>query len=182
MVRYACVLGLLLLAEASPARGAACTAERARYVQAGGGFTAALVYAGSYGTAASNLFFKVEGKGRQLWFRFQTSNGYGGIYLEPISDPDTANKESGPASLATGEESGDAQAIAFIPYRSNLIEIADPPQAGDAPPPVIVLPGLGVLLWYGFDAADGVAQRVAMSRSAFQLARCGKAGSAARPR
>jgi hypothetical protein len=171
---------LLLLAGVSPA-AAACTAERARYEQAGGGFTAALLPAGPYGTAASNLFFKVEGKGRRLWFRFQASNGYGGIYLEPISDPGMADKETGPEPLAMGADEV-PQPIAFIPYRADLMEIVNPPQAGEKPPPVIVLPHLGVLLWYGFGGSDGLTQRVAMARSAFRLAGCGKPRATTRRR
>lgn len=183
MRRYVWALAVTLLGVSSD-DAAGCPAERARYRQADGhGFTAAFIAAGSYGTAASNLFFVVRSRGGSHWFRFQVANGYGGIFLEAITDPATSNPDDGPQPLDTssgrGPDERTARGNAFILYRANLTEIENPPQAGDNAPPVIVLPDLGARLWYDTSAS---ASRLSMSRAAFRLTGCAKADKPKRPR
>lgn len=165
----------VFLPSVSPLFAGECPAERARYTQVGSRvFTAAFVAAGSYGTAASNLLFVVRSRHESHWFRFQAANGYGGIYLEAITDPATANPEEGPRPRgASGDTQldGGVRGNAFIRYRANLSEIKNPMQAGESAPPVIVLPDLGATLWYDTSV---LADRLNMSRAAFRLSGCAK--------
>jgi len=165
------VAAILLFAATAPGWAAKCTAEHAHYVQAGGGeFTAGFARAGKYGTAASDLFFVVRSKSHAYWFRFNVANGYGGISIEPISNPASSRPEEGPLPLLP--EGDDRPPIAFIPYTAGLRALDNPPQAGEAPPPVIVLPDLGSVLWYDAAALGSKKERELMSRSAFRLAGC----------
>ncbi|HWM83940.1 MAG TPA: hypothetical protein VNQ56_17920 [Pseudolabrys sp.] len=181
MRRYVWALAPVILG-ALPTHAAGCPAEHAHYRQAGShGFTAAFVAAGNHGTAASNLFFVVRSRNGNHWFRFQVANGYGGISLEAITDPAISNPDDGPQPLDTapgrGPDEKEGRNNAFIPYRANLTEIQNPPQAGDNAPPIIVLPDLGARLWYDTGTS---ADRLFMSRAAFRLTACTKRTKARR--
>lgn len=161
--------GLLVLLLTAGSAAADCRAEHVLYSQAGRtGVTARLVRAGHDGTAASDLHLIVATKSHAYRFRFQQSNGYGGITLEPVLN-----------SGAPTDRPPDVSDIRFIPYRADWTEISDAPQAGGRPPSVIVLPDLGATLWYDAAALGGPQQRQTMSRSAFLLSGCErKAGRA----
>lgn len=179
MPRHLWTLAFLCLG-AAPLHAAGCPAERARYTQSDTrDFTAAFVRAGRHGTAASNLFFVVHSSRGSHWFRFNSANGYGRISLEAIPDPAGSNPQDGPqpidASSDSAEDGDAARDSTFIPYRANLTEIMNPPQAGGNAPPVIVLPDLGARLWYD---TSGSTRRLHMSRTAFRLSGCDGGGKA----
>ena len=168
-MRISCgaVAALLFLQAPAAAMAGSCSAKNARYVQAGSsGVTATLVPAGSDGTAASDLLFIVKLKAHAYRFRFQQSNGYGGISIEPIRQL-KQDREGQPVEL-----SSDMPDIRFIPYRADLTEMADAPRSDGQAPQFIVLPELGSVLWYDASALGGPKQREAMSRSAFALSGC----------
>jgi hypothetical protein len=166
-MRNACLaLAVLLILRCA---AAACTVENARYVQVGTpGATASFGFAGGESTAASDLVFLVQPASHAYRFRFQQSNGYGGISLEPARHSSEADDRRVDRSEATS----DLPAIRFIPYRADLTEIADAPRSGAVPPSLIVLPDLGEALWYDAYALGGPAEREVMSRSAFVLSGC----------
>lgn len=161
MQKHRAALAGLLILFPMGADAASCPAEQARYAQAGRtGVTATLARAMHDGTAASDLLFVVALKSHAYRFRFQQSNGYGGISLEVLREP------------ARTEVQEDEPEIRFIPYRADFTEMADAPRSGKPAPHLIVLPDLGATLWYDAAALGGPAERVALSRSAFVLAGC----------
>ena len=153
-----------------------CPAESALYVQRGdNGTELALLAAGSFGTAASNLFLRVRTARQSYWFRIQAANGYGGLTLEAIRDPSSvAPAERGQPIAAASDTAEPATPLRLIPLRRDLSEIADAPRAGSAAPAILFLPDLGPTLWYDSAELGGSGERELVSRSAFVLAACGR--------
>ncbi|RYE72883.1 MAG: hypothetical protein EOO80_19725 [Oxalobacteraceae bacterium] len=163
----------------------ACAAERAVYtmVDENGEFRAAFIPALHHASVVSDFYFKLTTPQRAYWFTFSASNGYGGITLIPVSDPYAPKaQENGPTELLreasdTFEEDAQRELLAtlrFIPLDHDLKELPNPPSSGDTAPPYLLLPEIGVTLWYGASSLteDQSAQRDSISRSAFKLVGC----------
>jgi hypothetical protein len=156
------------------ATGAPCPAERATYrLKSDPAFTARFVPALHHASVASRLYLGVRSPRRQWWFVFGASQGYGGLFVEPVSDPTLASaREDGPKRL--GGEADAAAVMAFLPMTRSLDLLPDAPQPGEAAPDAFLVPDLGSRLWYdpvGL-AGDPEARPEAMKQGIFVRSGC----------
>ena len=180
-------IGALALAFASaPALAEDCPAERAVYTMHSdddGDFRAQFIPAQHMATVVSDLYLKLTTTQRSYWFGFSSSNGYGGITALPVSDPyDASAREEGPRSLLKEPETPEDEAVEtellsrlrFIVLDENLQEAPGFPSSGDAAPPYVMMPDVGLALWYGISALteDEAAERDSMPRGVFRLTEC----------
>lgn len=173
VVRFASPAFLAIVMGWSAQAASVCPAEAARYIQRDGNrTTAALVPAGSFGTAASDLYLRIATTRHRYWFRIQSANGYGGLSLEAIHDPTTGAPAERGRPLAAPDIAEQATPSRLIPLRRDLSEITDAPRTGTAAPEILLLPDLGPALWYDSAALGGNGERERVSRSAFVLASC----------
>ncbi len=162
-----------------------CPAERAVYTMQSeyGEFRGQFIPSTHFASAASNLYFKLTTPQRPYWFRFASSNGYGGIAVIPIADPYAPEaEENGPADLLGEPEDEFGQVaqrelvatLRFLALDAELQETGNPPSGGDAAPPYLMMPEIGSTLWYAPRAltTDDTAERDPMPRGAFKLAEC----------
>jgi|GEM_PF-598805 len=184
-LRRALPFALLALPVAANAAEPACPAERGRYVMTAeeGEFRASFIPALHHASMASDFYLRLDTPQRPYWFSFSISQGYGGISLIPVSDPyaDSA-REDGPRTLLAMDDDDphdDARrevlsSLRFILLDDSLAEIPNPPSSGDAAPPYLMLPEIGVTLWYGPRSLteDETAERDPMPRAVFKLAGC----------
>lgn len=177
----ALALGLL----SAPALAEDCPAERAVYAMHSaddGDFRVQLLPSLHMASVASDLYLKLTTPRRDYWFSFTASNGYGGITVMPVSDPYAADaKENGPRDLLEpsydAEEGIDSELLSqlrFFAMDDQLGVLDDPPRMGEAAPPYLMMPDLGMALWYNFlylsedreDTSD------TMPRGVFKFAEC----------
>lgn len=163
------------------AQAAACPAERAVYAMKTeeGDFAAAFVPARSYASVASDLYFRLTTTQRDYWFRFAVSNGYSGITLIPVADPYAASaKMDGPEELLEDEPDDYVhdilRTLRFYPLDADLNMLADPPNRGDPAPAFVMVPEVGLTLWYEPSAIsqDLAATRDPMPRGVFRQTAC----------
>lgn len=163
-----------------------CPAERAVYAfeTQDGAFLATFIPARSRASMASDLYLRLSTTQRNYWFAFAMSSGYGGMTLLPVSDPYHASAaENGPHMLldALEEEEADGtvsdgglSSLRFYALDAALDFIEEPPAKGEHAPEFVLMPELGVALWY--DPAslteDTAAERDTMPRGIFRRTRC----------
>lgn len=139
-----------------------------------------LIPARTMASIASDLYLRLVTPQRDYWFTFSVAQGYGGISILPVTDPYEA---SGPRDLlatplgdnsdvATGEEVGGW--LRFLSLDADLNVVVDPPMRGDAASPYILLPELGLGLWYAAAAFtdDPTADRDPMPAGVFRRSTC----------
>lgn len=146
-------------AEEAAATGATCPAEQAIYTlpSEDGNIRASFIPAKNWPSVVTNLYLKLTTTQRDYWFTFAASNGYGGISLLPVANPYAAEAEDGgPASTLPETETPEDEAIEsellgrlrFMALGSDLAVAENPPSAGDQAPPYLMMPELGLALWY----------------------------------
>lgn len=146
-------------------------------------FVARFVRSGVDASSASPYFLNVFTPAqRNYWFRFELSNGYGGIHLVPVKNPRLAPDNEAPADVHQ-----DAAGLALLnEYREQLrfyplghdLQILDhPPQLQDmrgGTPAFLLMPELGNLLWYEPAVLNGLpgTARESLPRGLFKLVDC----------
>lgn len=161
---------------------AECPAEHAVYelkspeAEPGEAWKLSFIPASATASIASDLYLQLETPQRTYWFTFNVAQGYGGISIWPVSDP---YAEPGPRELIAGD---DADALMdevsgylrFMSFDENLVVANDPPAQGDVSPRHILLPEIGLGLWYSASAftEDEKADRDPMPRGMFTRSGC----------
>ncbi len=138
-----------------------------------------------FASTASGLYMKFESPQRTYWFNFGSSMGYGGTSVNPVSDPYAEDaRENGPRDLlpeGEGEDYVDTvnrtntrNNLVFYTLDADLNFASDPPQIGEPAPAYLMLPEIGMTLWYGAAALseDETASRDPMPRGTFRLVSC----------
>lgn len=127
-------------------------------------------------TLSSDLYLKLETPQRAYWFTFTEAQGYGGISIWPVSDPHAA---PGPKELLAGDVNETIRDevlsyIRFMSFDKDLGLISSPPQQGADGPEHILLPELGLGLWYSASAftIDTAADRDPMPPGFFTRSGC----------
>lgn len=177
------LLFALPLGLASPTVSAdECPAERAIYelVDDEDRFEIGFRAARNSASIASDLYLYLTTPLRTYWFTFSVSNGYSGMTLIPVTDPTRADAmPNGPRELISlGSE--DAQdldvlrSLRFYALDEDLTFWFEPPNMGDPAPAYVMVPEIGLSLWYGADQLtdDAGADRDPMPRGVFKPDRC----------
>jgi hypothetical protein len=139
-----------------------------------------LIPAPTMASIASDLYLHLVTPQRDYWFTFSVAQGYGGISILPVTDPYEA---SGPRDLlaapfgddsdgATDEEVGGW--LRFLSLDADLNVVVDQPMRGDAAAAYILLPELGLGLWYAAAAFtdDPTADHDRMPVGVFRRSAC----------
>lgn len=184
--RLAAVLLMgLAVAAPLPALAAECPAERAVYglETEDGPLELGFIPARSMATIASDLYLYLTTPQRTYWFTFSVSNGYSGMTLWPVSDPRGPDAEpDGPRQLldldAEGEDLAERQDVArslrFYALDEDLTFWFVPPNTGEPAPHYVMMPEIGLTLWYSPKALteDATADRDPIPRGIFQQTAC----------
>jgi hypothetical protein len=164
-----------------------CPAEQAVYrlQTEDGPLEIGFIPATNFISAASDLYLYLTTTQRTYWFSFSVSNGYSGMTLHPVSDPlapSNAAKGDGPRELLNDYFAEDADAVGaeiwsslrFYSLDEDLTFLFEPPLAGQAAPAYVMMPEIGLTLWYEPQALteDGTADRDSIPRGIFQLVEC----------
>lgn len=159
-----------------------CPAERALYElkTEEGRLEIGFAQARNYASIASDLYLFLTTTQRTYWFTFSVSNGYSGMTLLPVTDPTRADAEpDGPKELldlgSDDEATQDAlRALRFYALDEDFTFWFEPPMAGEPAPAYIMVPEIGLALWYGAGALtdDPAADRDPVPRGIFQPAVC----------
>lgn len=159
-----------------------CPAERALYEleTEEGRLEIGFAQARNYASIASDLYLFLTTTQRTYWFTFSVSNGYSGMTLLPVTDPTRADAEpDGPRELldlgSDDEAVQDAlRALRFYALDEDFTFWFEPPMAGEPAPAYIMVPEIGLALWYGAGALtdDPAADRDPVPRGIFQPAVC----------
>ncbi len=177
---------LLVVATAtiSPVVAADCPAERAVYSleTEDGPLEAGFIPARSMASMASDLDFYLTTTQRTYWFTFSVSNGYSGITLWPVSDPnDPAAEPDGPRQLINLDDDAEdparqdaVRSLRFYALDEDLTFWFEPPMQGEPAPPYVMMPEIGLTLWYtpGVLTEDAAADRDPIPRGIFQRTAC----------
>lgn len=181
-----CLAPMPVLADGPIVGLATCNAEHAIYELTGRGPDVDDVWRISFFptqervSIASDLYLRLTTTQRHYWFTFSVSQGYSGISVFPVTDPSIKGGGRdllGPPfgdNLEAGVEDDVLGTLRFISLDSDLRAFYEPPVAGEEAPPYIMLPDLGLSLWYYTDALtdEPFAERDPMPRGAFRLADC----------
>lgn len=173
----------LPVALAGPVRAAdACPAERAIYelVDEESRFEIGFQRSRNYASIASDLYMYLTTPQRTYWFTFSVSNGYSGITLIPVTDPTRADAvPDGPRELiALGSDDPqdlDAlRSLRFYALDEDFTFWFEPPNEGQAAPAYVMVPEMGLGLWYGPGRLtdDDTADRDPMPRGVFKPDLC----------
>lgn len=177
------LLFALPLGLASPTVSAdECPAERAIYelVDDEDRFEIGFRAARNSASIASDLYLYLTTPLRTYWFTFSVSNGYSGMTLIPVTDPTRADAmPNGPRELIS-LGSDDAQdldvlrSLRFYALDEDLTFWFEPPNMGEPAPAYVMVPEIGLSLWYGADQLtdDAGADRDPMPRGVFKPDRC----------
>lgn len=151
-----------------------CAPAQAQYQhRSAPGFTMRFVqFAGQHGANAPYYLELATPRQQRYWFRFASSNGYGGLSLIPVQSPLTADPESGPQDM----QNIDSDALSLLrvyPLDADLAILDDPFPAPHAPAHLLA-PEIGQLLWYEPGLLNGMANTPpeTLPRGLFTLARC----------
>lgn len=177
------LLFALPLGLASPTVSAdECPAERAIYelVDDEDRFEIGFRAARNSASIASDLYLYLTTPLRTYWFTFSVSNGYSGMTLIPVTDPTRADAmPNGPRELIS-LGSDDAQdldvlrSLRFYALDEDLTFWFEPPNMGEPAPAYVMVPEIGLSLWYGANQLtdDAGADRDPMPRGVFKPDRC----------
>lgn len=173
----------LPLGLAGQARAAdTCPAERAVYelVDEEGRFEIGFQRSHNYASIASDLYMYLTTPQRTYWFTFSVSNGYSGITLIPVTDPTRADAvPDGPRELiALGSDNpvdlDTLRSLRFYALDDDFTFWFAPPNEGEPAPAFIMVPEMGLSLWYGAGQLtdDATADRDPMPRGVFKPDLC----------
>ena len=182
-VRWRWAIALVVAALSMPILAAEdCPAERTLYALTGeeGRFEIGFLPSLHYASMASDLYLFLRTPQRSYWFTFSVSNGYGGMTLLPVTDPHRSDAQpDGPRQLlelgADDPEALDViESLRFYAMDEDFTFWFDPPNAGDPAPAYIMVPEIGLALWYGPSRLtdDPAAERDPMPRGVFQRVDC----------
>ncbi|MFN3587332.1 MAG: DUF3592 domain-containing protein [Moraxellaceae bacterium] len=146
-------------------------------------FVARFVRTGVDASSASpyylNLFTPAQ---RNYWFRFELSNGYGGIHLIPVKNPRLSADNAPPADIHQDDAglallNAHREQLRFYPLDHTLQILDYPPQLQDkrgGTPAFLLMPELGNLLWYEPAVLNGLpgTVRETLPRGLFKLVDC----------
>lgn len=172
-----------LLGPAGPAISAdACPAERAIYELVDGEdrFEIGFQRSHNYASVASDLYLYLNTPQRTYWFTFSVSNGYSGITLIPVTDPTRADAvPDGPRELIDlgSDDPQDVdvlRSLRFYALDEDFTFWFEPPQEGEPAPAYVMVPEIGLSLWYGPGQLtdDATADRDPMPRGVFKPDLC----------
>ncbi len=134
--------------ETLPAPPASCPAERARYRARGAAhIQAELLRAGPGTPAESDLLLRLRLPGRELWFRFVQSVGYGTLAILPVEPPGPATAEDGIQDIPV--EADLVAQLQVLPLSADLRILSEAPHSGRQAPAHLLLPGFGRVMHYG---------------------------------
>ena len=130
----------------TPLTGLECKAEKVTYSLPGNAIWAAhLTKPNIRPSAASDMLLMVTGPAFVRDFSFETSQGFGGTYLQ-VTDYDEDTEQSMPAAKQPED------AIAFHAFARNAsggwMRIADAPQSDGIVPVAIYIPDVSKHFWY----------------------------------
>lgn len=179
------MIAALWMTTAAMTAAPACPAERAVYTMAQApGFELRFPRVGHAPTAASDLYARLSlpaGEGRtaqNLWFVFTVSNGYQSIRLAPVTDPVAAGEDA-PVYLDLDPDVEDATSALtrFLAFDDALALADMPPAAGSPAPAHILLPDIGLALWYnggafGLTGTDGGSERTSLPTAMLHRTGC----------
>ncbi len=169
----------LPLGLASHARAAdTCPAERAVYelVDEDSRFEIGFQRSHNYASIASDLYMYLTTPQRTYWFTFSVSNGYSGITLIPVTDPTRSDAvPDGPRELiALGSDNpvdlDTLRSLRFYALDDDFTFWFEPPNEGEPAPAFVMVPEIGLSLWYGAGhlTDDATADRDPMPRGVFK--------------
>ncbi len=172
-----------LLGPAGPAISAdACPAERAIYKLVDGQdrFEIGFQRSHNYASVASDLYLSLTTPQRTYWFTFSVSNGYSGMTLIPVTDPTRADAmPDGPRELIDlgSDDPQDVdvlRSLRFYALDEDFTFWFEPPQEGEPAPAYVMVPEIGLSLWYGPGQLtdDAMADRDPMPRGVFKPDLC----------
>lgn len=184
--RFSAALVVLIAlsgAAAAGEGGLTCPAERAVYRLDSDEGPLEVGFVPSRGRAsiASDLYLYLTTVQRTYWFSFAVSNGYSGMTLIPVSDPQAeAARENGPALLLETRRMDEGLinevlvSLRFYALDEKLGFLFEPPASGMTAPPMVMMPEIGLTLWYEPQALteDRSADRDPIPRGIFRLTKC----------
>lgn len=173
----------VLLGLAGPALAAdECPAERAIYDLLDGEdrFEIGFQRSHNYASIASDLYMYLTTPQRTYWFTFSVSNGYSGMTLIPVTDPTRADAApDGPRELlALGSDDPQdldvLRSLRFYALDEDMTFWFEPPNEGEPAPAYVMVPEMGLSLWYGAGQLtdDATADRDPMPRGVFKPDLC----------
>lgn len=159
---------------------AVCPAERAVYElkseETDEVWKLSFIPADATASIASDLYLHLLTPQRGYWFTFNVAQGYGGISIWPVTDP---YAKPGPRELLASENGEDLLEevggyLRFMAFDKDLKIANEPPRQGEDSPLYILLPEIGMGLWYSAAAfsEDEKAERDPMPRGMFIRAGC----------
>ncbi len=177
LFRLAIAVTTALFVFAPAVRADECPAERALYelTTEDGRFEVSFLRAKHQASMASDLYLVLKTPQRSYWFTFSVSNGYSGMTLTPVTDPGRADAApDGPRELIDffSEDPEDLdvlRALRFYAMDEDFTFWFEPPNAGDSAPMYVMVPEIGLALWYsaGKLTEDPEADRDPMPRGVF---------------
>lgn len=173
----------VLLGLAGPAPAAdECPTERAIYELLDGEdrFEIGFQRSHNYASIASDLYMYLTTPQRTYWFTFSVSNGYSGMTLIPVTDPTRADAApDGPRELlALGSDDPQdldvLRSLRFYALDEDMTFWFEPPNEGEPAPAYVMVPEIGLSLWYGASQLtdDATADRDPMPRGVFKPDLC----------
>lgn len=179
-----CIAPLPALADEPLVGLAECEAERAVYEltepDSDDVWRIGFVSTPDWASIVSDLFLRLTTPQRDYWFTFSVSMGYSGISILPVTDPTHRGGGNSLLDSRSDDSSDDTtrdyilDTLRFISFDADLVADYAPPVAGEAAPSYIILPELGVTLWYSAASLtdDPDAMRDPMPRGVFRLTEC----------
>lgn len=160
-----------------------CPAEQAVYrlQTEDGPLEMGFLQAANFASVASDLYLYLTTSQRTYWFSFSVSNGYSGITLVPVSDPGAEEaRESGPRALLERDFGDEAiladiwKSLRFYALDADMTFQFGPPVSGGQAPAYMMVPEIGLPLWYSPQALteDKTALRDSIPRGIFQFDSC----------
>jgi hypothetical protein len=173
----------VFLGLASPAIAAdECPAERAVYELLDGEdrFEIGFQRSHNYASIASDLYLYLTTPQRTYWFSFSVSNGYSGMTLIPVTGPTRSDAApDGPRELlALGSDDPQdldvLRSLRFYALDEDMTFWFEPPNEGEPAPAYVMVPEIGLSLWYGAGQLtdDATADRDPMPRGVFKPDLC----------
>jgi hypothetical protein len=160
-----------------------CPAERAIYtMKEAPGVELRLPKIGPAVSVASDLYAELRlpadgGRtARTIWFLFAVSNGYQAIRLAPVTEPVVAGKDGVELLEDPGQDdSALAGLTRFLAFGDDLAAADGPPSSGQPAPAHILLPDIGLALWYNakaFGLHDAAGSGISVPTAMFHRTGC----------
>ena len=152
------IILIAAMAAAQPLPVSDCPIDRAVYRLHGSQqFTAGFARQDRRKGLHSNLAFRLRTPDHLYWFRMESPNGYGGLYIRPDVDPRRSVRLDDEAERAANDriEALDPPRIPLDAFRADLSAYDNAPQAEDPPPALLFARAVGPALWYDWTRLGG---------------------------